>query len=279
MDRFVATAEELVRALVLRQVPAGTAAAEGAVRPRLSSDETRPQHRACYVLPMTSPPHEVDLAGPRPSSGRPARAWDWMRLVVAALIMAAVVATVAEAAGRTSINPFNLFGYFTIQSNILLAVVLTLVGARGVAGRGRSAWAQTARAACLTYIVLVGLVYAVLLAPLGAAGGVPVPWANVVLHVVTPLYAVIDWVLAPERRALPARTVGVILIYPVVWLVVVLVRGATDGWVPYPFLDPANGYGQVALTVTGIALVVLVAGWVVVLSSRRLARRSHRANS
>lgn len=230
---------------------------------------------------MTSPPHEVDLAGSRPPSVRPAlaRAWDWLRLGVAALIIAAVVATVAEAASRTSINPFNLFGYFTIQSNILLAAVLMLLGARGVAGRARPAWAEAARAACVTYIVLVGLVYAVLLAPLGAAGGVPIPWANVVLHVVTPLYAVFDWVLAPERRALPVSAVGVILIYPVLWLVVVLIRGATDGWVPYPFLDPANGYGQVALTVIGIAFVVLMAGWVVVLSSRRFACRIDRANS
>lgn len=198
-----------------------------------------------------------------------ARAWDWARLGVAALVLAAIIATVAEAASRTSINPFNLFGYFTIQSNILLAAVFTLLGALGVAGRAAPAWAETARAACVTYIVLVGLVYAVLLAPLGAAGGVPVAWANIVLHVVTPLFAVLDWVLAPERRVQPASTVGVILIYPVLWLVVVLIRGATDGWVPYPFLDPAEGYGQVALTVIGIACAVLVTGWGVVLSSRR----------
>ena len=225
---------------------------------------------------MTSPPHGVDLAGSRTSSARAAlaRVWDWLRLGVAALIVAAIVATVAESASRTTINPFNMFGYFTIQSNILLAVVLSLLGVWGMAGRRPPAWAEPARAACATYIVLVGLVYAVLLAPLGAAGGVPVPWANTVLHVITPLFAVLDWVMAPERRALPTSTVGVILIYPMLWLVVVLIRGATDGWVPYPFLDPANGYAQVAITVVGIAAVVLVAGWVVVLSSRRLAHRT-----
>lgn len=204
---------------------------------------------------------------------------DWVRLGVAALILAAVATTVLEAASRTSINPFNLFGYFTIQSNLLLAAVLTFLGAWGVAGRSEPRWAETARAACVTYIVLVGLVYAVLLAPLGAAGGVPVPWANTVLHVVTPLYAVIDWTVAPERRPLPTRTVAAILIYPVLWLTVVLIRGATDGWVPYPFLDPARGYGQVAITVLAITLVVLLAGWLIVLSSQRPTLRATRAQS
>lgn len=33
-----------------------------------------------------------------------------------------------------------------------------------------------------------------------------------------------------------------------------LVRGATDGWVPYPFLSPEQGYGVVA------AWAALVAG-------------------
>lgn len=202
---------------------------------------------------------------------------DWVRLGVAALILAAVAATVLEAASRTSINPFNLFGYFTMQSNLLLAAVLMFLGGWGIAGHPKPGWAETARAACVTYIVLVGLVYAVLLAPLGAAGGVPVPWANTVLHIVTPVYAVIDWVVAPERAPLPARTVAVILIYPVLWLTVVLIRGATDGWVPYPFLDPARGYGQVAITVLAITLVVLVAGSLVVLSSRWQTPRAARA--
>jgi hypothetical protein len=198
-----------------------------------------------------------------------ARAVGWIRLAVVVTIGAAITATVGEAASRTTINPFNLFGYFTVQSNVLLGMLLAVLGAAGAARRHPPEWAPAVCAACVTYIVLVGLVYAVLLAPLGAAGGVPVAWANTMLHVLTPIYAVVDWVFAPDRRALPARTVGLILIYPVVWLVVVLIRGATDGWVPYPFLDPINGYAGVAVTVVAIAVVVAVAGTVVVASSRR----------
>lgn len=204
----------------------------------------------------------------------PAGVWSWVRLVVVALVVAAVAATVLDVASRARINPFNLFGYFTIQSNLLLAAVYAVLGAAGVAGRRRPVWTEVARAAVLTYIVLVGLVYAVLLAPLGAAGGVQVPWANTVLHVITPVFAVVDWLVVPARRALPTSAVGLVLVYPVVWLVVVLIRGATDGWVPYPFLDPANGYGPVAVTCVAIAVGVLLFAWVVVASSRWLARRA-----
>jgi len=118
-----------------------------------------------------------------------------VRLIVVAVILVAVIATFAETASRTTVNPFNFFGYFTVQSNLLLAAVsLVVVLARGpVAVRTL----PTLRACATTSIVIVGLVYATLLAPLGAAGGVPLPWANTVLHVVTPLYGIVDWLAVP----------------------------------------------------------------------------------
>ena len=43
------------------------------------------------------------------------------------------------------------------------------------------------------------------------------------------------------------------LAFPLAWTGVTLVRGALDGWYPYPFLDPANGgYGQVAVIAVAI---------------------------
>jgi hypothetical protein len=65
----------------------------------------------------------------------------------------------------------------------------------------------------------------------------------------------------------------VVVTYPLVWLVVVLIRGATDGWVPYPFLDPRIGYGTVALYCVAItAVVLLLAAAVWALSRLRLVR-------
>lgn len=183
-----------------------------------------------------------------------------LRLAIAALVTAAVIATVAEAAGRTVINPFNMFGYFTIQSNIILAVVYAVIAVVALRGEAASPALNIARASVTTYIIIVGVVYATLLAPLGAAGGVPVAWANAALHIITPVYALADWILFSDRGRIAFSRLWIVLIYPIVWVIVVLVRGATDGWVPYPFLHPDTGYGSVFFYVGLIVVVMLAFG-------------------
>jgi hypothetical protein len=58
------------------------------------------------------------------------------------------------------------------------------------------------------------------------------------------------------------------LVYPAVWTIVILIRGATDGWVPYPFLDPAQGYGVVAIYCVGVGVSIGLLGVLVVGMSR-----------
>ena len=70
-------------------------------------------------------------------------------------------------------------------------------------------------------------------------------WGNNVLHIILPICAVLDWILFADRPTLAWKRLWISLIYPMVWVVVVLIRGATDGWLPYPFLNPATGYGLV----------------------------------
>lgn len=197
-----------------------------------------------------------------------------LRLAITVLVTAAVIATVAEAAGRTVINPFNMFGYFTIQSNIILAVIYAVIAVVALRGEAASPALNIARASVTTYIIIVGVVYATLLAPLGAAGGVPVAWANTALHIITPIFALADWILFSDRARIAFNQLWIVLIYPIVWVVVVLVRGATDGWVPYPFLHPDTGYASVFFYVGLIVVVMLAFGSLVFwISGKRSALR------
>jgi hypothetical protein len=174
-----------------------------------------------------------------------------LRLVVAALVVAALAATLA-AVWPVPLEDF--FGFFTVQSNVIGAAVAVAGAVRVLRGtRPTTAW-TVVRWATATYLVLVGVVFWVLLAPLDAAGGIPLPWANIVLHAVTPVAALVDIVLVQDRVRPPLVALPLVLVYPLVWTAVVLVRGATDGWVPYPFLNPSQGYGIVA------GWVALVAG-------------------
>ncbi|WP_102191783.1 Pr6Pr family membrane protein [Microbacterium aurantiacum] len=201
----------------------------------------------------------------RPSRTR-ATIFAIVRLAVVALVVTAIVATFFDTASRAVINPFNFFGYFTMQSNIITAVVLLLAAVATLAGRSQTPGLVLARACATTYIVVVGIVYNTLLT--GLEGGISLEWANWVLHVAFPVYAAVDWVFFGDRAPLPWKQLWVALIYPAVWLVVILIRGATDGWVPYPFLDPAAGYGTVAIYCVAILVVIIVVAALVFAVSR-----------
>ncbi|MGU3409927.1 Pr6Pr family membrane protein [Microbacterium sp. M1A1_1b] len=196
-----------------------------------------------------------------------------MRTLVNALRLIAVIAVVAAIVAQWLVSSklesylfWNFFGYFTIQSNVFIAVAfaLTLIGA---ARRKRgSTGLSVFRGAATVYIATTGIVYNTLL--VNADVSASVPWSNDVLHRVLPVYAVLDWLLFSDRARLLLRHVWWFLIYPAVWLIVILIRGATDGWVPYPFLDPALGYGVVALYCLGVAVFIALMGILVVGMSR-----------
>lgn len=181
-----------------------------------------------------------------------------LRLLLAALILVAVGRTFVYSWATLGAMPnlFNFFGFFTVQSNLLAAAVLLLLGGHDLTGRAQPGWLPVARGCVTVYVIIVGIVYAVLLAPLGEAGGVPIAWANTVLHIISPILMPVGWLVFRDRPPLPWRALPWVLAYPFVWLLVVLLRGATDGWVPYPFLAPSNGYP----TVFGYCLAIFALG-------------------
>lgn len=167
-------------------------------------------------------------------------------------------------------NPFDFFGYFTNQTSSLTALVLIAVGTLGLAGRQvpfsvAVAWAVGA--ACL---IVVAVVYNGLVPGTGSAP----PWVSAVLHIVFPVLVVVDIATAPDRPRLAWRHLWWVLPYPLVWITVVLVRGATDGWVPYGFLLPERGLASLALHVVGILGLLLVAAAGVWAFCRRRSSRA-----
>ena len=199
-----------------------------------------------------------------------------VRLLGAAAIITALAATTYAAVRDGVFVLWNFFGFFTIQSNVIGVVVL-LVAVRYTAA-ARPRWVELARACATVYLVIVGIVYWTLL--VGVDVQIAYPWANVILHGVSSVLLLTDWLIEGPRATLPWRDAWVVLIYPAVWLAVVIVRGATDGWVPYPFLDPSHGYMSVAVVGLGIAAVGYGLGlavfrltrWRVVAPARRPGR-------
>jgi hypothetical protein len=190
-----------------------------------------------------------------------------LRVAAAVAVLVAVVTQWESSLRDPGYRFVDFFGYFTVQSNLIVLVAL-LVGAFTVLRRARPPrWTVALRAGATTYIALTGLVFNLVLAGLPSTDPYTVPWVSDVYHRVIPLYAVLDWIVFADRDRQPWRRVWQFLAFPLVWVVVVLARGAD--FVPYPFLDVATlGGGGVALWCVGITVAVGAIGALVVAASR-----------
>jgi hypothetical protein len=210
-----------------------------------------------------------------------------LRIVVAAGIATAAFTQFAHSIGyrasqgATDVGFFvqNFFSFFTIDSN-LASVVALVIGAVILIVRpgGDPTWFGVLRGTVVTYMVVTGVVYNLLLRNVPLPQGTTVEWANEVLHVVGPIYLLLDWLFAPGRRPLEWRRLWIVVAFPIVWAVYTLIRGpfaidelTGEPWYPYPFLNPdisANGYLSVAFYVILIAGIICAAGAGVIRVSR-----------
>jgi hypothetical protein len=149
----------------------------------------------------------------------------------------------------------NVFAFFTIQSNLLLAIVCAMLAVR--LDRPSTVFRALRLSAVLTMAV-VGIVFHIALAPLYEFIGLAAV-ANVLLHTVTPLMAVLGWLVFGPRGQTDVRVVAGTVVYPLLWLVFTLVRGPLAGdFYPYPFLDVGeHGYPRVLLNALLVAVLFL----------------------
>jgi hypothetical protein len=186
------------------------------------------------------------------------------RLAFAGLGVAAIVAAIRVTGGLV-----DFFSYFTIESNLLAIVVLLVGGTLDPQGRR---WVYLRGAATL-FMVITGIVYAVLLANVEV--GLTNPWINDTLHRVIPLVMVADWIaFSPWARRSHRAALGW-LIVPLAYFAYSLLRGAAVHWYPYPFLNPTHpgGYGRVII----YAVVLAVFMGLLALAINAIARLRLRA--
>jgi hypothetical protein len=193
------------------------------------------------------------------------------RLGFATLTFVAISAQIVDLAGRGVLSLGHFFGYFTIESNLIAAVVLCIAALRVLARH--TATLDFLRGGAVLYMAMTCIGYTVLLhGPDVNAGGA---WMNPVLHQVMPGVLAADWLLHPPSNRLSLRAGLGWLVFPVTWMAFTLVYGAVVGWYPYPFLDPRLvGY-------SGLAVFVLVSSWgmamvfLVIVVAGNAARHGH----
>jgi len=172
--------------------------------------------------------------------------------------LSAIVTEIATLRARGLFSAENFFSYFTIEANTIAFIVL-LASAWFLFTQKKSVTLDFFRGAATFYMVVTGIVFAVLLSGIEGATLTAVPWDNIVLHYLIPIAAVLDWILDPPANRIVYRKALIWLLFPLAYLAYSLVRGPIVEWYPYPFLDPANGgYGQVIIT----SVIILIGGLV-----------------
>lgn len=168
----------------------------------------------------------------------------------------------------------RFFSFFTILTNLGLALALLLPAVAGRSAAGRLFFHRTPQFSLTVAIVIVGTVYqSLLLFDLWTRTGLSFA-ASIICHYVMPGLALLIWVLDPPRVRLGWRSCVAALAFPLLYLGWVLAQGAVTGWYPYPFLDlPRSGAAAVLKTIGVLAAGFLAAGAALILVQRlRLGR-------
>ena len=157
----------------------------------------------------------------------------------------------------------DYFSFFTIETNLLVALGLTIYCARPQAEQFLTR--LSVRSALVVYIIIVGVVYAVLLRNLWHPHGVQL-LADRVLHDAIPFLYPLYWLAFLPKGSLRWSDPAWWLVYPVLYFLYSMLRGAAFGIYLYPFFDVAHlGFERVAMN--GIGLLAGFFGLGVVLTA------------
>jgi len=163
-------------------------------------------------------------------------------------------------------------GYFTVLTNLLVALSLSVALWWPASTAGRWLQRPGVASAVAVSIALVGIAYHLLLRHVWDPQGLQ-KVADVTLHYVVPALTVLHWwfVVPPARMSWHAPLAWAA--WPLAYLVYALLRGVWLQHYPYPFIDVAVlGYARTLLHAFGLLLVFLLVGMLFVAAARRRLR-------
>ncbi len=144
---------------------------------------------------------------------------------------------------------FYIMYFFTIQSNLLVCFYMFMMAA-GIFGNKRAqkiAFNPTFGAMVTTYIIVTGVVY---------SGGIPLGFSTpfqwdtalhrmlsfiqIYHHMIIPAFMLVIWFFPANNRKIPYKKMWITGIYPLVYSLFSIARGAWSDptFYPYPFYRP-----------------------------------------
>lgn len=126
----------------------------------------------------------------------------------------------------------RFFSYFTILSNLLLAVCVSYLLFKSTSIFTK----QTIQTAIAVYIFIVGLIYNIVLRQTWNPQGTQ-KIVDEILHLINPALYIIYWAIFSARHKLKMYNIFYWLLFPFAYMVIVLIHGNFSNFYPYPFLD------------------------------------------
>lgn len=157
----------------------------------------------------------------------------------------------------------RFFSYFTLLSNLLIAVSSTTILFFPNRRPGRWFLKPQVATALSVYIIIVGLVYNIVLRPLWDPKGLQ-KTVDELLHTLLPILFILYWTWFVPKKELQYSSFPGMLVFPIVYIIYTMVRGAATDFYPYPFLDvtqqgwPATLVSIVLLSAFFIGLSLLM---------------------
>lgn len=162
----------------------------------------------------------------------------------------------------------RFFSYFTILTNSLVALYFTMQALN-------ISW--TYKPGILTgltvYIFIVGIVYQLLLRHLWQPAGMQLI-VDELLHTLNPLIVLLFWYLYEKKREVKYSLIKFLLIYPLCYLVYILLRGSFSGFYPYPFVNVTElGWMKTLLNSFLLTIFFIFVSWLFIAIGRKMSNK------
>ena len=166
----------------------------------------------------------------------------------------------------------RFFGYFTVDTNILVALAFTFIALRSNSVLGKFFTKASTITAITVYIIIVGVTYNIILRSTWNPQGLQ-KLVDELLHSVTPVLFVLFWILSVPTEGLKWKHAVLWLIYPTIYMAYAIIFGAITKFYPYPFVDVNElGYTKALINAGGILVILLLLSFALI-GAGKLSKR------
>ena len=192
-----------------------------------------------------------------------------LRTLLGLALVGSVIWQVTDRIRVDLFRPTEYFAYFSITSAIFAGLVLLVSGLVLLRGKSESERLNVIRLIAVVSMIIVGVVYHALLGDSAIdPRDIGYDWPripNAIIHTYAPILIVIDYLFSLKGPRPKLRKALWVVNYPLAWLGLSIIRGLSDGWWPYWFINPGSEGGVVGMLtyIVIIAVAFIILGFIV----------------